>query len=89
MYRGRGFSPLEKSGIVFSFLAAALAGYGAFLLLERLPHWARSLSGLAALYCFFVVLVLMLKGVDAYRDERIQRLIKEWESRLDRQKKSN
>ncbi len=87
MYRGRGFSWPEKLSIVFAFIAAALAAYGTFnLIVTVVGHFSRQddLAAGTALIVFFATAGLMLKGVDATKHERIRRLIKEAEERLER-----
>jgi ABC-type uncharacterized transport system permease subunit len=87
MYRGRGFSWLEKLSVVFAFIAAALAAYGAFsLIVAFVGRFSRrdELAVGTALIVFFATSGLMLKGIDAMKDERIRRLIKEAEERLER-----
>ncbi len=62
----RGLNRLEGACVVFSFIGAGLAGFGAFELTERLDWHFRmktDLPGAIALIAFFVVLALMLKGV--------------------------
>jgi uncharacterized membrane protein YgdD (TMEM256/DUF423 family) len=78
----RDLSWLERSCFAIAFIAAALAAYGAFGLVARMAGRLTALSGAAAMLIFFATLALMLKGVDAMKDERIRRLIKEAEERL-------
>lgn len=89
MYRDRGFSGLEKLCIALALVAAPLAAFGAFILIDRIPIRRDVLPGSAAVLIFFAVAGSILKGVDSMRNERLRRLIKEAEERLNYPQNSN
>jgi peptidoglycan/LPS O-acetylase OafA/YrhL len=89
MYRGRGFSWLERLCIALAFIAAALAAFGAFILVDHIPIRRDVLPGLAAILLFFSVAGLMLKGVDSMRNERMRQLIKDAEDNRNYPQNSN
>ena len=86
MYYGQQFSWPERLYLALAFLSAFLAGIGAFVVAERLP-W--HLGELAAVYGFLATLVLGLKAVDSFRDDRIRRQIERWEKAYKRDENSN
>jgi hypothetical protein len=65
-----------------------VAGVGAFVLVDYLPVRRDILPGAAAMLLFAAVVGLMLKGVEAMRTERLQRLVKDAEERLEQQRHS-
>ncbi len=84
MFGYRGLNGFERLCVGFAFLGAGLAGFGAFHLADLIDRHLRMvtvLPGAAAIVAFFVVLTLMLKGVDEMRNERFRRLIKQAEDR--------
>jgi hypothetical protein len=86
-YRGCNFSWLERFCIAFAFVAGALVAYAGFLLLDKLPRrWLGDIPEFGAAVLFFAVTGLILKGIDAMKNERINRLLRKAERRKGRPK---
>lgn len=80
----RGLNGLERACVGFSFAGAFLAAFGAFKLVELTDRQLKTIIAIvAAGVVFFGVLTLMLKGIDEMKGERLRRLIKRAEDRLE------